>query len=191
MDTSLSRLYGLYESSEGRRIYAFNQVAAVAKEMGVDELLSFLPGAIKHERETLKLDARWRRDRLERAPRFGAEAVKLDNSIDTNLGSMDRILRARVSAEPREIAESIDEIHSQLFPGGVSASIRGRMDLRCAHPVVEITDIDLGSVPGFITSGIETGIEKALNEALVDVDLRHRYNLDFREGFARVNGQPR
>lgn len=73
----------------------------------------------------------------------------------------------------------------------VSASIRGRMDLSGTHPVLEITDIDLGSVPGFITGGIEDGIEKALNEALVDIDLQHRYNLEFRDGLARVNGQPR
>ena len=88
------------------------------------------------------------------------------------------------------VAEVRGRVAIPVLPD-VSASIRGRMDLRGAHPVVEITDIDLGSVPGFITSGIETGIEKALNEALVDVDLRHRYNLDFRDGFARVNGQPR
>lgn len=73
----------------------------------------------------------------------------------------------------------------------VSASIRGRMDLGGEHPVLEITDIDLGSVPGFITGGIEDGIEDTLNEALQDVDLQHRYNLEFRDGFARVNGQPR
>ena len=57
--------------------------------------------------------------------------------------------------------------------------------------MLEVTDIDLGSVPGFITSGIEGAIEKALNEALEDVDLQHRYSLEFRDGFARVNGQPR
>ena len=73
----------------------------------------------------------------------------------------------------------------------VSASIRGRMDLGGEHPVLEITDIDVGSVPGFITGGIEDGIEDALNETLQDIDLQHRYNLDFRDGFARVNGQTR
>ena len=73
----------------------------------------------------------------------------------------------------------------------VNAKIRGRMDLRGEHPILEITDIDVGSLPGFVTSGVESGIEDAINEALEDVNLRHRYSLEFRDGFARVNGQPR
>lgn len=87
-------------------------------------------------------------------------------------------------------AEARGEVAIPVLPD-VNASIRGRMDLSGAHPVLEVTDIDLGSVPGFITSGIEEAIEDALNEALEDVELQHRYGLEFRDGFARVNGRAR
>jgi hypothetical protein len=72
----------------------------------------------------------------------------------------------------------------------VSASIMGRVDLTGTHPMLTITDIDVGSLPGFITSAMDDAIEDEINEALEDVDLRHRYTIQFREGFVQVNGRP-
>lgn len=72
----------------------------------------------------------------------------------------------------------------------VSGRVRGRLDLRGPRPALEVTDIDLGSVPGFLTSRAGGAIEEAINAALADVALQHHYTIDFYEGFVRINGRP-
>ena len=147
-------------------------------------------------------------------PRWDGFDAFLDTGVPDSLDLEDEVVTARARdfltvdhdvdeivdvvicfSGPRESggqgeAEVRGEVAIPVLPD-VSASIRGRMDLTGERPVLEITDIDLGSVPGFITSGIKGAIEDALNEALEDVELQHRYRLEFRDGFARVNGQPR
>ncbi len=72
----------------------------------------------------------------------------------------------------------------------VSGRVRGRLDLSGPQPALEVTDIDLGSVPGFLTSRAGGAIEEAINAALADVALQHHYTIDFFEGFVRINGRP-
>ena len=76
-------------------------------------------------------------------------------------------------------------------PASVAGSLRGRLDLGGAHPVLEITHIEVGNLPAFLTISVRQGIEDAVNAALADVALRHRYSLDFREGLVRVVGRQR
>lgn len=76
-------------------------------------------------------------------------------------------------------------------PASVAGSIRGRVDLGGAHPVLEITRVEVGNLPAFLTESVRQGVEDAVNAALARVELRHGYSLEFREGFASVIGRPR
>ena len=77
------------------------------------------------------------------------------------------------------------------IPASVAGSLRGRLDLGGAHPVLAITHIEVGNLPAFLTTRVRQGIEDAVNAALADVALRHRYSLEFREGLVRVVGRSR
>ena len=57
--------------------------------------------------------------------------------------------------------------------------------------MLDLTRMEVGNLPVFLTAGVQEEIEAAVNAALAGVDLQHRYNLEFREGFARIIGQPR
>lgn len=74
----------------------------------------------------------------------------------------------------------------------VTAKLRGRMDLSGPVPLLTITDIDIGSLPGFLTNLIDGPIEDAINDGLADLDLAHRYTIRFGDGTmtVNVNGQP-
>ncbi len=74
---------------------------------------------------------------------------------------------------------------------GIGATIRGRIDLGGTQPVLDLTRMEVGNLPVFLTAGVQEEIEDAVNAALAGVDLQHHYNLEFREGFARIIGQPR
>ncbi len=76
-------------------------------------------------------------------------------------------------------------------PASVAGSLHGRLDLQGAHPVLEITRLEVGNLPAFLTTSVRQEIEDAVNAALANVALRHRYNLEFREGLVRVVGRPR
>jgi len=75
--------------------------------------------------------------------------------------------------------------------GGTAGRIRGRLDLRGASPVLEITKLDVGSLPGFVEGPITNAIEDAINnEALADLSLEHRLTLTFGEGTVLISGEP-
>ena len=57
--------------------------------------------------------------------------------------------------------------------------------------MLDLTRMEVGNLPVFLTAGVQEEIEDAVNAALAGVDLQHRYGLEFREGFARIIGRPR
>ena len=73
----------------------------------------------------------------------------------------------------------------------MGVTIRGRIDLGGTQPVLDLTRMEVGNLPVFLTAGVQEEIEGAVNAALAGVDLQHRYSLEFREGFARIIGRPR
>jgi hypothetical protein len=77
------------------------------------------------------------------------------------------------------------------LPASVAGTLRGRLDLGGAHPVLEVTRLEVGNLPEFLTLRVRQEIEDAVNAALAGVALRHRYSVEFGDGFARVIGRPR
>jgi len=72
----------------------------------------------------------------------------------------------------------------------VSAKVSGDLNLNGEHPRVEDLDIDVGSVPGFITGGIEGIIKDVINDQLDHIDIEHQLSITFGEGTATLSGQP-
>jgi len=104
-----------------------------------------------------------------------------------------------------EDVEEIKEVTICLFADGtgegkgkvdvpglpdISAKIRGRITLDGDVPKFEIDDFDVGTT-GFLVDvfGAEGEVERAVNEALEKVDLRHPpYRVEVDEGVVRVAG---
>ena len=124
MDVSFERAISLYDFPSGRRLHALSETAAVTKREDFKQLSDLLDDAVPHERSTYKLSAQWRQARLERTPRFGAEAVNLDRRIDSALAAADRVLEGHQAAAESAEADSIEALRDELFPGGVLSSIR-------------------------------------------------------------------
>jgi len=72
----------------------------------------------------------------------------------------------------------------------VTAVLTGDIDLSGSHPVITITEIDVGSLPGFVSDLVDGQIESGVNRAIKEVDLRHRYSLQAGGGIASVEGRP-
>ncbi len=75
----------------------------------------------------------------------------------------------------------------------LDAKVSGKVDLSGEHLRVEDLDIDVGRVPGFLTTapgGLEGLIEDVINDQLDDIDIEHRLSMTFGEGTATLNGQP-
>ena len=95
---------------------------------------------------------------------------------------------------PDDASVGYAEVRGRVdLPAGssVGATLRGRIDLRGTGPVLDLTRMEVGNLPVFLTAGVQEEIEEAVNAALAGVDLQHRYSLEFREGFARIIGRPR
>ena len=66
----------------------------------------------------------------------------------------------------------------------------GNVDLSGEHPRVDDLSIDVGSVPGFVTGGLEGLIKDVINDQLDHIDVEHRLTITFGEGTATQSGQP-
>ena len=102
---------------------------------------------------------------------------------DTNVGFKD----IRVC-----IHDGYGEATGSLSILGLESKVRveGSVDLTGDHPVAEINDIEMGSVPGFIMGAVEGLVEDAVEEVLQDIDLKHTYTPTLSEGQAQIDGQP-
>ena len=84
-----------------------------------------------------------------------------------------------------EVTGSVD-----FFLGDAKFKAKGTVRLIGDHPEVEIDDIDVGNVPGFLTGLLEGVVEDAIKELLDDIDLEHTYSPTLTEGQVRIDGQP-
>jgi len=72
----------------------------------------------------------------------------------------------------------------------VTARVSGDLYLKGEHPRVDNLDIDVGSVPGFVTGGFEGPIRDVINDQLNHIDIEHQLTITFGEGTATLSGQP-
>jgi hypothetical protein len=76
------------------------------------------------------------------------------------------------------------------FGPNVEAKLTGTLDLTGETPKLNV-DIDVGSVPGFVTGTVEWLVERIADDQLVEIDLEeHDYRLEFAEGTATLSGTP-
>lgn len=76
------------------------------------------------------------------------------------------------------------------FGPNVDAKLTGTLDLTGDTPKLNV-DIDVGSVPGFVTGAVEWFVERIADDQLVEIDLEeHDYRLEFAEGTATLFGTP-
>ena len=59
MDSSFESLFGFYEFTSGRRLFALRQVRALAHEQDFTELVKHCDAAVTHELATRELERRW------------------------------------------------------------------------------------------------------------------------------------
>ena len=98
----------------------------------------------------------------------------------------------------------IDDLKICFHPEGPSASgklsavlgldvtvkVSGDLDLSGEHPRIDDLDIDIGSVPGFITGGLEGIVKGVINDQPDHIDVEHQLSITFGEGTATLSGQP-
>ncbi len=71
-----------------------------------------------------------------------------------------------------------------------NAKVKGTIDLSGPHPVVEITEIEAGNLPGFVSDQVKNNVKDVINNRLDDLNLSHNYSVTFTEGSVAVSGQP-
>ncbi len=79
---------------------------------------------------------------------------------------------------------------ANLPVGTAKFKVKGTVDLSGEHPAVTFQDIEVGSVPGFVTGPLEGIVEDAMKELLNDVDLSHTYAPTLAEGQVHISGTP-
>ena len=72
----------------------------------------------------------------------------------------------------------------------VTAKVSADFSLEGQHPRVDNLDIDVGSVPGFVTGRLQGAIKDVINDQLTHIDVEHRLTITFGEGTATLSGQP-
>ncbi len=77
-----------------------------------------------------------------------------------------------------------------LFGPDADAKLTGTLDLSGDTPKLNV-DIDVGSVPGFVTGAVEWLVERIADDQLTEIDLEeHEYSLEFADGTATLSGTP-
>jgi hypothetical protein len=88
------------------------------------------------------------------------------------------------------------EVSGKLSSGiGVGSKVRiqGTVDLSGERATASVDEVEIGAVPGLLVDVAETiGLDAndALNEALDELNLQHRYVPMFSEGSVEVSGRP-
>ena len=72
----------------------------------------------------------------------------------------------------------------------VKLKVRGTLDLSGSSPEAQIDDIEIGNVPGFLTAPVEALVDRAIEDALSDLEIDHDYTLTLKKGEASVAGTP-
>lgn len=82
------------------------------------------------------------------------------------------------------------KIDIPFVPGDVDVLVHGTLDLTGEKPEAEITDVDMGKLPGPVASRIEDFITRLIDHETDDIRLKHDYGLQFADGEVTITGQP-
>lgn len=77
-----------------------------------------------------------------------------------------------------------------FFGFNVKFKVKGTMELAGTHPKAKIDSIEIGNVPSFLIAPAERFVNSAIDKAMNDVNLDHKYTPALTEGQAAVGGQP-
>jgi hypothetical protein len=142
------------------------------------------------------------------AQQFQAKLDDFEAELDAGQAASFTFDESEATSRGREFLEEenapIEDLKVCFNPEGPSASgklsavlgldvtvkVSGDLDLNGEHPRVDDLDIDVGSVPGFITGGIEGVVKDVINDQLDHIDVEHQLSITFGEGTATLSGQP-
>ena len=173
MDGSLDSLLSLYVFTTGRRIFALQQVRALAKEQGFAELVKHCDAAIAHDVETREIERRWSGEPAKGDTNPAAQ--KIDILVDRTLGAIRDQAVAQTQGAPAD-----DPIHAEvaaflkkIFPVGVNA-------VTSSSYVDELSAVDdiLKQLKGDLAQGVkELGLGR-LTKRLADLAEQYRDALE-------------
>jgi hypothetical protein len=82
------------------------------------------------------------------------------------------------------------KIDIPFVPGDVDVLVAGTLDLTGEQPEADITDVEMGKLPGPVASRIEDFITRLIDHETDDITLKHDYGLQFADGEVTITGQP-
>jgi hypothetical protein len=82
------------------------------------------------------------------------------------------------------------KIDIPFVPGDIDVLVHGTLDLTGEKPAVEITDTEMGRLPGPAATRIEDFITRLIDHETDDITLKHDYGLQFADGEVTITGQP-
>lgn len=82
------------------------------------------------------------------------------------------------------------KIDIPFVPGNIDVLARGSLILAGTVADSEITDLEVGGLPGPITDLVEDFIDRVIKDQTEDLDLDHSYTLVFTEGAVTISGVP-
>lgn len=142
------------------------------------------------------------------AQQFQAKLDDFEAELDAGQAASFTFDESEATSRGREFLEEenapIEDLKVCFNPEGPSASgklsavlgldvtvkVSGDLDLSGEHPRIDDLDIDVGSVPGFITGGLEGVVKGVINDQLDHIDVEHQLSITFGEGTATLSGQP-
>jgi hypothetical protein len=142
------------------------------------------------------------------AQQFQAKLDDFEAELDAGQAASFTFDESEATSRGREFLEEenapIEDLKVCFNPEGPSASgklsavlgldvtvkVSGDLDLSGEHPRIDDLDIDIGSVPGFITGGLEGVVKGVINDQPDHIDVEHQLSITFGEGTATLSGQP-
>jgi len=142
------------------------------------------------------------------AQQFQAKLDDFEAELDAGQAASFTFDESEATSRGREFLEEenapIEDLKVCFNPEGPSASgklsavlgldvtvkVSGDLDLSGEHPRIDDLDIDVGSVPGFITGGLEGIVKGVINDQPDHIDVEHQLSITFGEGTATLSGQP-
>ncbi len=119
VDGSIESLFGFYEFTSGRRLYALRKVRTLAHEEGFTELVKHCDAAVAHEGVTREIERRWAAEPAD--TKANPAAQKVDILVDRTLGAIrdHAVVQAQGAAPDDPIHAQVEAFLKRIFPVSV------------------------------------------------------------------------